>query len=285
MPRLLVTGGTGYLGSEIVRLALQQDGYDVVATCHHPRAETSLVPLIPLDLAQPDAIELLIDKVAPTIIIHTAYVQDGPHLQAITAAGAGHVARIAASHGIRLVHMSSDALLDGEKTTPYTEADPPNPLNPYGSAKAEAERLVQAANPDALLVRTSLIYGGTTPSKHETLILHAADGHADVTFFTDEIRSPIQVGDLAAAVLELAPTSASGILNVGGADAVSRYEFACLIATANGRPTTLLKHARSADLGVHRPRFCALDSSLAQSMLSIPLRGVYAVVDQPRQNS
>ena len=53
-------------------------------------------------------------------------------------------------------------------------------------------------------MRTSLIYGGAEPSPHEELALTGSRGEADVAFFTDELRSPVQVGDLAAALLELA---------------------------------------------------------------------------------
>ena len=105
------------------------------------------------------------------------------------------------------------------------EEDPLSPVTDYGRAKAEAEVRVALAHADALLVRTSLLYGGDTPSKHE---LSAHD--PEFTFFTNEIRSPVQVGDLAQALLELAELDVSGPLHVAGADDVSRAEFAELIA-------------------------------------------------------
>ena len=70
-------------------------------------------------------------------------------------------------------------------------------VTPYGASKLEAERLCPA---DALLVRTSLIYGGREPSPQERAALDAADGLRAMTFFTDELRCPIAVADLAAAV-------------------------------------------------------------------------------------
>ena len=65
-------------------------------------------------------------------------------------------------------------------------------------------------------------------------------------FFTDELRSPIHVGDLAAALLELAAGDASGVLNVGGADGVSRYEFARLVAAARGHDPDRIRAPASA---------------------------------------
>jgi dTDP-4-dehydrorhamnose reductase len=134
----------------------------------------------------------------------------------------------------------------------------------YGRTKAEAEERVAAAHPEALLVRTSLIYGGPQPSKHE---LAAHD--PSFRFFTNELRSPVQVGDLAAALLELAVRDVSGPLHVAGADSVSRAELAELIArrpvaTAAAPPT--------------RPLDCTLNCSRAQTLIDTRLRGVREVL-------
>ena len=120
-------------------------------------------------------------------------------------------------------------------------------------------------HPAPLLVRTSLIVGGPghEPSKHE---LAAHDPAA--TFYDDEIRSPVQVGDLAAALLELAALDVSGPLHVAGADDVSRAELAELVA---GHPV------RRAPAPAGRPLDCSLDSSRARSLLRTELRGVRTV--------
>jgi dTDP-4-dehydrorhamnose reductase len=88
---------------------------------------------------------------------------------------------------------------------------------------------VRAAHPGALLVRASLMYGGSEPSRQENMACQAAQGRGGMTFF-DELRSPVLVGDLAAALMELADREEAGILHVAGADTVSRYEFAVLLA-------------------------------------------------------
>ncbi len=162
------------------------------------------------------------------------------------------------------MHLSTDVVFDGRKGAPYVEADPPAPVTGYGRAKAEAERRVTAAHPAALLVRTSLLYGGPHPSKHELAAQNGA--HA---FYTNEIRCPIQVDDLAEALLELAASDAAGLLHVAGADAVSRAEFAELV-TGNGVAT--------AEAPPERPLDCSLDSSRAQALLRTRLRGVRDVL-------
>lgn len=278
MPKLLITGGSGYLGGELIRQALDHGTWDITATYASNQCELAGVRFLPLDLRNHEATSALIREVTPDVIIHTAYVQREPDLQAITAEGAGHVARAARDSGARLIHMSSDALFDGERSGSYTEDDVPSPITAYGEAKAAAERLVASFYPDALIVRTSLIYGGARPSLHEQTVFRAIDGTADIDFFTDEVRNAIQVGDLASALLELARTDTHRVLNIAGADVVSRYEFATLIARHAGHPTTTLRSGSSAASGLRRPRNVALDSSRAQALLQTRLRGAREVL-------
>lgn len=277
MPTLLITGGSGYLGGELARQARDTGAWDVVATYTSNLIQVDGVHAISLDLREQHASAAL-RQLRPDAIMHTAYVQRGPDLWRISAEGARQIALYAQEVGARLIHMSSDALFDGERETAYTEADMPSPITPYGEAKAAAERFVREASPNALIVRTSLIYGGETPSPHEQFVFDALDGTNDAVFFTDEIRNPIQVGDLASALLELLPNDTQGILHVAGADAISRFEFAQLIARAAGRSPDPLRSGLSAASGVRRPRHVMLDSTQARAMLRTRLRGARAVL-------
>jgi dTDP-4-dehydrorhamnose reductase len=268
VPRLLVTGASGFLGGAIVAAA-PAAGWEVVGTA------LTQPEWIALDVRDGAAVEAVVGDVTPDAIIHTAYRQHGDEAMAVNAAGAGHVAAAARSRSrppARLIHVSSDAIFGGDGDRPLREDDPVGPVTVYGVTKAAAEVAVRAANPDALLVRTSLLIGGPghAPSPHETLALAAARGEEQVTFFIDEIRSPIQVDDLAAALLELAEQEIGGPLHVAGTDGVSRLELARLVVAAAGLNPELL---RGAPAPVDRPRYCALDSGVATALLRTRLRG------------
>lgn len=278
MARLLITGGTGYLGGELQRQAAAA-GHEVVATYYSQEPPgLGAVVWAPLDIRDALAVEDLVDRLRPDVVIHTAFRQSGPDLMPVTADGAGTVARTAAALGARLIHLSSDVIFDGEHDGAYTEDDPPAPISPYGEAKAAAESLVAAAHPGAVIARTSLIYGFDPIDRQTRFALEVARGQRDERLFVDEYRCPIFVQDLAAALLELAALPYAGVLHIAGADRVSRYELGALLARAYGLDPAAIAGARSAESPVRRPRNCALDSSRAQALLATRLRGVRQVL-------
>ena len=267
---LLVTGGTGYLGGELVRAA----GPGVAATHLNSKpAPGTGAGWLRLDVRDAAAVELAVDRLRPAVVIHTAYRQDGPGAVDTNVAGSAHVAGAAARSGARLEHLSTDLVFDGTCPEPYSESDPPNPLDAYGQSKLDAERRVLAAHPDALVVRTSLMVGRAEPGRHERAVLEAARGESDMAFFDDELRSPALVGDLALALLELAGRDESGVLHLAGPDALSRYELALLVARARGVAPERLRRGSAAASGLVRAADCVLDSSRARALIATQVRG------------
>jgi dTDP-4-dehydrorhamnose reductase len=278
MPRrLFITGGTGYLGGALLRLATGR--YELGASYLSQLPGTSPpVTWASLDVRDPQAVRATLADFRPDVVIHTAFVQYGPNLMAITAEGSGHVAAAAAALGARMIHMSSDVIFDGERAGPYTEDDQPSPISAYGEAKAAAEDLVAAAHPGAVIARTSLIYGFAPIDRQTRFALEIAAGHRPDRLFSDEYRCPIYVDDLAAALLELAEIDYAGVLNVAGAERVSRYEMGTLLTRALGHDPARITSGLSADSPVRRPRNCALDTSRARRLLHTSLRGLREVL-------
>lgn len=271
--RLFITGGAGYLGSELIEQGLQL-GWTIAATSHQKPLDNPHIQAVSVDIRDQDAIQQALHSFKPDTIIHTAFRQHNPSLWETSAQAPSYIAAAAKQLGAQLVHLSSDAIFDGTLDRGYTEDDPPSPITDYGKAKAAAEQFVIEQYPEALIVRTSLIYGGKTLSNHEQTILSAIDGHSDIRFFSDEMRCPIVVHDLAQAIFALLNTSHTGIINIAGSEPVSRYQFACLVAQAHQRPTEAIQSGLSAESGLNRPRNCVLDIRKIQQLISTKLRGV-----------
>ncbi|WP_036218507.1 sugar nucleotide-binding protein, partial [Calidithermus chliarophilus] len=129
--RLFVTGGTGYVGRELVRQALAL-GWEVAAG--HFRQPPLPYPAawVPLDLRDRGAAREALEALRPHALINTAYAQSGPDLTPLTAEAPGHLARLARGLGARFIQLSTDVVFDGEAGRPYREDDVPNPLSEYG---------------------------------------------------------------------------------------------------------------------------------------------------------
>lgn len=263
---LLVVGGSGFLGREVVRQGMAA-GHRVTAT-HLTRSPGPEIASEPLDVRDRAAVEELITRIGPNAVINTAYQSMD---WATTADGAIHVALAAKTAGARLLHVSSDALFSGRDGR-YAESARPDPVSPYGAAKAAAETAIMIINPEAVVARTSLIIGnGDSPTER---FVHAlAAGEATGGLFTDDVRCPVHVTDLAAALLELSGGDRSGLHHLAGADPVSRHELGALIARRDGLDPALLPTATRAGSGIPGPLNVRLDSTETQRALRTHLRG------------
>jgi dTDP-4-dehydrorhamnose reductase len=264
---LLVIGGSGLLGLRITRQALLAR-HRVVATFHASRPPAADADWRQLDIRRRDDVTALALDVRPDVIVNAAYRQ--PDWET-TADGATNVALAAAAAGARLVQVSSDAVFSGSAYS-YDETRLPDPVTPYGAAKAAAETAVKGIAPTAIIARTSLIIGdGDSP--HERLVHELASGAAVGALFTDEIRCPVHVADLAGALLELAASPYAGMCHVAGADGISRYELGLLVAARDGLDAAALPTGLRAAAARPGPIELRLDCAKTQARLTTRLRG------------
>jgi dTDP-4-dehydrorhamnose reductase len=91
--------------------------------------------------------------------------------------------------------------------------------------------------------------------------------------FTDQIRKPVHVDDLADALLELAANGYQGVINVAGPDVISRYDLGVLVAQRDGLDPTLVPAGTIAELGLRLPANVQLRIDTATSVLRTRLRG------------
>ena len=267
-PRLLITGGAGFLGTHL----LQQAHYFTTTGTLHSTAATAIpdVSFYVCDLKQAQEVRILLDRVRPEIIIHTACSDQGGNIAAIAPA-AGLLAMLSAERQIHFIHLSTAQVFDGT-AAPYTEQDTPSPINPYGMAKAQAEDLVRSLNPQATIVRTSLLYDLHTPDRQTKQLIQTIQTGEPYHLFIDEFRCPIWVKNLADALLELATKDYAGILHVGGPQALNRWELGMELLEHFGiTPTPNIQQGTIEESGLVRPSNLTLDSSSAEQTLQTPL--------------
>lgn len=231
----------------------------------------------PLDLRDAGRLDAVMAETDPHVVINAS---SGRADWAITAEGPLQLAIVAAKRGTRMVHVSTDAVFSGVGRVHYDESCLPDPISPYGAAKAAAETGILAVHPKAVVARTSLIIGHGH-SVHERLAHQLTAGTTEGALFTDDIRCPVHVSDLAAALLELASGGAAGIHHLAGPDALSRHELGVLIAKRDGLDATRLPKGLRADSSVPGALDVRLDSQVTQRQLRATLRGAREFCGEP----
>lgn len=270
MKSLWLTGASGYLGAHLLGAATHWHIWPAYFSrpIAHPNA-------FQLDVRDARAVERSLQTLRPEAIIHTACSNgSAEQIKAIVPA-ARAIASAARQLGLRLVHVSSDVVFDGEHA-PYTDEARPQPLNDYARAKAEAEAIVAELCPAAVIVRPSLIWGLQPIDRQTRWLMDGLKRGDRITLFTDEIRCPVQVADLSAALLELAARpDLAGPMNLGGPQPLSRWEFGMKLLAGLGQPTGATVLASTlAESGLIRARDLTLISARATESLKTKLRGV-----------
>src|SRR3989304_788788 len=158
--RILVTGASGLVGLNLALEASQQ--HTVFGTVNAHRLQTTAFTVLQADLLAPGSVERVLDETRPDWVIHCAALANVDACEAYPALAVklnselpGELAYYAARAGARLVHISTDAVFDGERGE-YTEQDQPNPLSIYARTKLEGERAVREANSGAIVARVNL---------------------------------------------------------------------------------------------------------------------------------
>lgn len=152
---------------------------------------------------------------------------------AVNGDGARNVASAASEHGARCLYISTDYVFDGTKDSAYVESDTPNPLNAYGASKLEGEKQTLKACPNALVVRTSWLYGTRGRNFVNTMLRLASEGKSP-RVVADQFGAPTYARDLASALVTLAFTDLSGIVHITNSGVCSWFEFAQAIFTEFG---------------------------------------------------
>ncbi|MEM7330820.1 MAG: sugar nucleotide-binding protein [Chloroflexota bacterium] len=275
MTKLLVTGGSSYLGRHLIPLI--PDYFETHYTFfNHDRL--NLPKGTHLDLRDKTAVLNLIDTIQPNVILHLAGSNRSDDMATIIRDGTSNIVIGARRGSVRLIHLSTDSIFDG-LSPPYDESVKPTPVNEYGRVKADAESLVQAHHNNAVIVRTSLIYGLKEMDHGTRWMSRALENNESISLFSNQLRNPIWVEALSKACIELISHDFRGILNIVGNQVLTRAAFAVRMfdywQIGNRKLVTIKNSSKN-----NWPLNCQLDNQLAKRILKTPLLGVDEVLSQ-----
>ncbi|MCX7976518.1 MAG: SDR family oxidoreductase [Bellilinea sp.] len=246
MMRILVTGASGLLG---LNFALRYHAdHQVSGVVHRNPLNNPPFQQIVADLSDAETLQAVLDQSEPEVVLHCAALANvdecerNPQraFQVNVALPAG-LARLAARDGFRLVHLSTDAVFDGQRGD-YTEEDTPNPLSVYARTKWQAEQQVLETCPQALVARVNF-YGWSLSGQRslgEFFYYNLKQGRG-VKGFTDVIFCPLEATQLADLLLRLVEKGAAGLYHVVSSECQSKYAFGVSIARRFGLDESLIE--------------------------------------------
>lgn len=256
MERVLLFGGSGILGTEVLRM-LQNEKIDYVA----PRSSN-------LDIRNKNQVTDFARDFKPTWIINCAAWTnvDGAEDSFKEACELNEVAveNIAfAAKGIecKIVHVSTDYVFDGESETPYIEGSMVNPINRYGESKLRGEKALMAVLPGSFVVRTSWLYGVSGKNFVKTIVGKALRNEP-ARVVDDQVGSPTSAKDLAAGIVSIMRIQpAPGIYNFSNEGSCSWFELARTVYRNVGADPELVEaiDSNSLNLKAKRPKFSLLN--------------------------
>jgi dTDP-4-dehydrorhamnose reductase len=254
------------LGQDVVRV-LRDAGEDVTGL---DRAEADITDPVALE-PWLDGADVVVNCAAWTAVDAAETAEADAFT--VNAVGAATLARGAARHGVRLVHVSTDYVFDGRATSPYPEGAPQRPRSAYGRTKAAGEWAVAAAAPDHLVVRTAWLYGAGGPCFPAT-VQKVLRERGSMQVVDDQVGQPTWTVDLARFVLALVRAGVpSGSYHGTSSGQASWYEFAGAVAAAAGldpalvTPTTSESFVRPAP----RPAYSVLGHDAAAAAGVAPI--------------
>jgi len=227
---LVLIGANGMLAQAVKKVVPQE-------------VELTQLDLPDFDITDREEVLVKMAGVKPDVILNcAAYTNvDGCESEEelatrVNGDGPGYLAEAAKATGATLVHISTDYVFDGEKTTPYTEEDPTGPMSAYGRSKLAGERAILASGLEKyFILRTSWLYGPGGKNFVET-ILRLAKEREELRIIADQVGSPTLTEDLAEAIFKLlgltrpaSRVTRHGIYHFSNEGQCSWYDFACAI--------------------------------------------------------
>ena len=256
---------------------LADEGHDVVGT-HHRVPSPGTVALAVTDHAA--TASLMESRRAEAVYFAAAYThvdgcEDDPAMAfAVNRDAPAAAAKVAARRHAAFVFYSTEYVFDGT-AGPYAEDDAVRPLSVYGRSKLEGEHAVLAAHPEAVVIRTTVVYGLDAQQKNFVYqVLKRGRAGERMTVPADQLSSPTYVEDLAAASRALVAKHERGVFHVAGPEVVDRGEFAREICRVFDLDAGLVAPVTTASLKQKAPRPLTAGLKIGRvAALGVAMRG------------
>ena len=265
--RIVITGATGQLGSELYDLLMNDSKKD----CYFLDRKQLPLDQIPL-------IQDILAMYQPDLIIHAgAYTavdkaeEDAETANVVNHLACEEIALYCHVHGAKLIALSTDYVFDGNSAVPLTESAATAPINVYGQTKLAGERAIQKWCPEAIIIRTSWVYSAYGKNFVKTMCRLMAE-RDEVSVINDQIGSPTYAKDLALAILKIAdaPDWKAGIYNYSNEGEISWYDFAVAIRDFRSFDCQVNPIPTSAyPTPAQRPKYSLLDKSKIKAAFGV----------------
>lgn len=267
---VLVTGANGQLGQSLQFVAPNYPGLEFVFCSSSD-----------LDIADADNCEAVFAKIKPDFCINAAAYtavdkaeteEAKAHL--INVIGAQNIAVACKNQGTILLHISTDFVFDGEKNTPYTEDDFPNPTGAYGQTKLDGEKAIQSVFEKYYVIRTSWVYSQFGNNFMKTM-LRIASERDSISVVNDQVGTPTNAVDLAEALVTIILNNKNefGIYNFSNEGQCSWYDFAKKIFEINNDNISLTPIPTTGfPTPAKRPKYSVLDKGKIKKAFSIAIQ-------------
>jgi dTDP-4-dehydrorhamnose reductase len=275
--RLLVTGSSGMLGSNIIaEIGNQYETFGL----DRRSADLDLKDQFVVDINDFAKTRDILSGLDLDCLIHCAAItnvercEDDYNLAHKTNALATGNLADSISASAKFIYISTDSVFDG-KNGNYRESDKPGPLNNYARTKLEAESLLEQGCKNHIIVRTNIFgWNLVAGESFAEWVVNSLRQAKPISMFTDVIFSPISVMSLAHYLGELIVSEFTGKINIVSADSISKYDFGLAVAQLFGFDASLISpmSIRDYPFKAPRPANTSLDVSKAKSIFgSMPL--------------